>query len=427
MHHAAMLATVAAVLVSCLPSHSLQGPQPPTTSVVRAAAYIDVEQGKRIEPCVLVLRGDRILDVNPSEVPTGVPIVDLPGITLVPGLIDCHVHLTFDIDPGFQMRAVKETIADAALRGARNAKRTLDAGFTTVRNLGSYGFSDVSLMNAIDQGFVPGPRIVPAGHSLGITGGHADITGFAPGIREGGPEQGIANGVDECVAAVRYQIKHGAKVIKVCATAGVLSFEDSVGAQQFSNEELAAILAEATRHGLKVAAHAHGTEGILAAVRAGVASIEHGSMLSDEICAEMKKRGTWLVPTSYLVDALPIDQLPPQLARKARLILPLARASLAKAIALDVPIAFGTDAAVIPHGENGHEFAVYVKCGMSPAAAIRTATLNAASLLGTDDRGRIVAGKLADLVGVAGDPLQDIHLLERVAFVMKGGQVVKRS
>ncbi len=417
---------VVALCVSSLPTFYPQEPTPAGSTIVRAAAYVDVDRGTRIEPAVLVVRDGRIVEVNPVAPPGDARILELPGITLVPGLIDCHVHLTFDIDPGFQLRAVRETIADAALRGARNGKRTLEAGFTTVRNVGAAGFSDVALMRAIDQGFVPGPRIVPAGHSLGITGGHADITGFAPGILEGGPEQGIADGVDECIKAVRYQIKHGAQVIKVCATAGVLSFEGSVGAQQFSTEELVAIVTEATRHGVKVAAHAHGDEGILAAVRAGVASIEHGSMLTDEIIAEMKKRGTWLVPTSYLVDALQIDQLPPPLQRKARLIMPLARASLAKAIAAQVPIAFGTDAAVFPHGDNAHEFAVYVKCGMTPAAALRTATSNAAALLGTDDRGRIAAGKLADLVGVVGDPLQDIRLLERVAFVMKGGEIVKR-
>ncbi|MCA8966084.1 MAG: amidohydrolase family protein [Planctomycetes bacterium] len=422
-----MLTLVAAAFVTSSSGVLPQDPPSAATTVVRAAAYVDVDQGRRIEPCVLVLREGRIVDVNPEATPAGAQVVELPGITLVPGLIDCHVHLTYDVDPGFTLRRVQETAVDEALRGAGNAWRTLSAGFTTVRNLGSHGFSDVALMRAIDRGFVPGPRIVPAAHALGITGGHADQTGFAPGVLEGGPEQGIADGVDQCIAAVRYQVKHGAKVIKICATAGVLSFEDAVGAQQFSDEEMRAIVAEAGRHGLKVAAHAHGTAGILAAVRAGVASIEHGSMLSDEIFAEMKQRGTFLVPTSYIAEALPIAELPPQLQRKARLVIPLARASLVKAIAAGVPIAFGTDAAVIPHGDNAHEFAIYVKCGMTPAAAIRTATVNAAALLGTDDRGRIAVGKLADLVGVAGDPLQDVTLLERVTFVMKDGEVVRQD
>jgi imidazolonepropionase-like amidohydrolase len=231
--------------------------------------------------------------------------------------------------------------------------------------------------------------------------------------------------VDECIKAVRYQIKHGAKLIKICATAGVLSFEGPVGAQQFNAEELAAIVAETRRHGLKVAAHAHGTEGILAAVRAGVASIEHGSMLDDETIAAMREHGTYLVPTSYLAEAIDFDILPPPIRRKARFVLPLARASLHRAIQAGVKIAFGTDAAVYPHGLNAREFAVYVKSGMRPLAAIRSATIHAADLLGVEDRGRIAVGQLADLVAVTGDPLADVTVLERIDWVIKGGAVFK--
>ncbi|HLQ38853.1 MAG TPA: amidohydrolase family protein [Planctomycetota bacterium] len=394
----------------------------PRTTVVRAARYLDVDRGQLIAPAVIVVRGDRIVAINPDSPPANATQVDLHDLTLLPGLIDCHVHLTSDLDADFY-RGAKETAADAALRGARNARLTLAAGFTTVRNLGAHGFADVSLMHAIDQGLVPGPRIVPAGHAIGITGGHADETGFAPGVLEQGPEQGIADGKEQCLKAVRYQIKHGAQVIKVMATAGVLSFEGPVGAQQLSFDELTAIVDEARRHGLEVAAHAHGEQGILDAVRAGVASIEHGSMLTAAIIAEMKAHGTWLVPTGYVAEAIALDQLPPAIQAKARLILPLAHASLKLAIDSGVKIAFGTDAAVIPHGRNAHEFAVYVALGMAPAEAIRTATVRATDLLGKDDRGRIAEHLLADLIAVAGDPLQDVSLLQHVAFVMKGGEV----
>ena len=301
------------------------------------------------------------------------------------------------------------------------------AGFTTVRDLGSTGFADVSLMKAIDQGFVEGPRIFPAGHSLGITGGHCDVTGYAPGVRELGFEEGVADGVDEVVKAARYQIKHGAKVIKICATAGVLSFEGPVGAQQFSEDEMRAIVEEAARHGLKVAAHAHGTEGIMAAVRAGVASIDHGSVLTDGAIALMKERGTYLVPTTHLADAIALDDLPPVIRAKAEQIIPLMKESLRRAIAAGVPIAFGTDAAVIPHGDNGKEFAAMVDRGMSLVEALRSATVHAADLLDVSDRGRVEAGLLADLIAVPGDPTRDIRAMESVVFVMKGGRIFKQE
>jgi imidazolonepropionase-like amidohydrolase len=393
--------------------------------IVRAARYVDVDQGRLVAPAVVVVRGERIAEVGPQELPADAVTIDLGDRTLLPGLIDCHVHLTSDLDGDFYL-AAKETIADDALRGAKNAKITLDAGFTTVRNVGARGFADVSLMHAVDKGFVPGPRIVPAGHALGITGGHADETGYAPGVLEQGIEQGVCDGADSCIKAVRYQVKHGAQLIKICATAGVLSFEGPVGTEQFSPEEMAAIVAEAQRHGLQVAAHAHGAEGILDAVRAGVASIEHGSLMTEEIAAEMKKRGTFLVPTSWIGDALPLDKLPPPLRRKAQLVLPLARRNLKMAIERGVRIAFGTDAAVIPHGQNAHEFAVYTGLGMAPIDAIRTATTNACELLKKQDRGRIASGLLADLIAVDGDPLQDIATLQHVVFVMKGGAVEKR-
>lgn len=411
---------IAACVVLCRASEA-------QTIVLRAERMVDVEKGRIVSPAIIVIEGDRITSVNPDALPEDAETVDLGDMTLLPGLIDMHTHLTGDLDASAMARDVRETAADAALRGARNARRTLLAGFTTVRDVGARGFSDIALMRAIDRDFVTGPHMFPAGHALGITGGHCDATGYAPGILEHGPEHGVADGVDEVVKATRYQIKHGAKVIKICATAGVLSFEEAVGAQQYSEKEMRAIVEEASRHGLKVAAHAHGTEGIMAAVRAGVASIEHGSDLTDEAIALMKQHGTYLVPTTYLVDAIDLDVLPPPIRKKAEYIMPIARESLAKAIRSGVKIAFGTDAAVFPHGDNAKEFAVLVKQGMTPAEAIRAATINAADLLGVDDRGRLAKGQLADIIAVEGNPLEDVTVLENVRFVMKAGKVYKRG
>jgi imidazolonepropionase-like amidohydrolase len=385
---------------------------------------VDVARGELVSPGIVVIEGDRIRTVG-GAVPAGARVVDLGDLTLLPGLIDAHTHLTTDLEGDWVTAEVRETAADAALRGARNARRTLLAGFTTVRDVGAPGFADVSLMRAIDAGFVPGPRMIPSGHAIGITGGHCDATGWAPGVRELGPEEGVADGVDQILRAVRYQAKHGARVIKICATAGVLSFDATVGAQQLSEAEMRAVVEEATRHGLKVAAHAHGTEGIAAAVRAGVTSIEHGSLLDDATIALMKQRGTWLVPTTYLADAIDLGALPPPIRAKAEQVLPLAKESLRRAIRAGVRIAFGTDAGVYPHGQNAREFAALVARGMRPADALRTATVNAAELLGTADRGTIAPGRLADLIAVRGNPLEDVRVLERVEWVMKGGEVVK--
>lgn len=393
--------------------------------LLKAAAMVDVKAGRLVADPRILINGERIEAVNPAQVPEDARVIDLGDLVLVPGLIDLHTHLTYDIEPGWTNRVVREGPADEALRGARNARKTLLAGFTTVRNLGSRGFSGVSLMRAIDAGFVPGPRIFPAAHAIGITGGHCDITGLFPGILETGPEQGIGDGPAAVLRAVRYQIKHGAKVIKICATAGVLSFEGSVGAQQLSDQEIRTVVEEARRHGLRVAAHAHGTEGIIAAVEAGVTSIEHGSILTDEAIALMKERGTFLVPTTYLADVIPLDLLPEPVRRKAEYILPRMRESLRKAIAAGVRIAFGTDAAVYPHGDNAKEFAVLVRLGMKPLEALRAATTVAAECLGVDDRGVIEAGKLADIIAVQKNPLEDITTLENVQFVMKGGKVYK--
>ena len=415
---------VSALIVALLavPTYTAGAQQP---VVVRAAQMVDVARGELVTPAVVVVADGKIVSIGAAGVPSNARVVDLGDLTLLPGLIDAHTHLTYDISGDWVSRSVRELPADAALRGARNARVTLLAGFTTVRDVGSTGFADVSLMKAIDAGLVPGPRMIPSAHAIGITGGHCDDTGWAPGVNELGPKEGVADGVDEAIKAVRYQIKHGAKVIKVCATAGVLSFDATVGAQQLSDAELQAIVKEAARHGLKVAAHAHGTEGIKAAVRAGVASIEHGSMIDDEAAAMMKRQGTYLVPTAYLLGTFKFDSLPPSIAAKARQVIPLAQASHRRAIRAGVKIAFGTDAAVYPHGDNAHEFATYVAYGMRPAEAIRTATLNAADLLGVTDRGVIAPGKLADLIAVRGNPLEDVRVLQQVPWVMKGGVVMK--
>ena len=411
-----------------LPAAAVSSQQPaptPSLVVLRAARMLDVEGGRIVANARVVVEGDRITGVNPASLPANARVVDLGDVTLLPGFIDAHTHLSGEIGPNMLLLPVTETDLDAAFHATRHARSTVMAGFTTVRDYG--GDVTVALAKAVARGDVVGPRVVPSRNALGITGGHCDVTGYRPGVLEQRIEDGVADGPWEVVQSVRYQIKHGAEVIKTCATAGVLSLEGPVGAQQYSYDELKAMVDEAARHGIKVAAHAHGTEGIKAAVRAGVASIEHGSMLDDEAIALMKERGTYLVPTSYLTERINMAVLPPQIRRKAETVLPLAKASLRKAIASGVKIALGTDAAVFPHGENAKEFAVYVRAGMTPIAALRSGTVNAADLLGKTDRGSITAGKYADLVAVPGNPLDDITATERVQFVMLGGRILKQD
>jgi imidazolonepropionase-like amidohydrolase len=401
--------------------------------VVRADRMLDVTSGRIVPNATVVVQRGRIAAVNPASLPPGAKVIDLGDVTLMPGFIDAHVHLLMDDAATYRMQIVTDNASKSALRGANNARTTLLSGFTTVRDLGqvnpSLDLIVVSLADASEREWIDAPHIVASGHALSPTGGHIDPSmhiGAAEGFLELGPNYGIADGVDEVVKAVRYQIKHGAKVIKIGATAGVMSLEASVGAQQYSDAEMKAIVDEATMHGIPVAAHAHGTPGIKAAVRAGVASIEHGSLLDDEAIAMMKERGTFLVPTTALADLIALDQLPPPVRAKAEEVLPKARASVSRAIKAGVKIALGTDAPLVPHGQNAKEFTAMVARGMTPIDAIRAGTVNAAELLRVPDRGRIAEGLLADLVAVHGNPLENIRAVEDVRFVMKGGRVYKQ-
>lgn len=401
---------------------------------IRAGRLLDVEEGHVIENATIVVRGERIEAVGRDvTVPAGAEIIDLSQHTVLPGFIDMHTHLTGDPSYGYSDQALHQWPGYSALVGAKNARKTLLAGFTTVRNVGAGEWADVALRDAIRNGIVPGPRMFVSAHALGITGGHCDRNGFRPdALDEPGIERGIANGVDEVIKAVRYQIKYGADVIKICATGGVLSAGDAVGAPQYTFEEIRAIVRTAAMAGRKVAAHAHGNEGIKTAVRAGVASIEHGSILDEEAIQLMKEHGTYLVPTlmafEAVVKAAKEGKLAPWSAKKALEIEPYARRSIRMAIRSGVNIAFGTDAGVFPHGQNADEFRLLVEAGMTPLQAIQSATIQAARLLGQEKNlGSIEPGKWADIIAVRGDPLNDVTLLKNIDFVMKAGVVYKRD
>ena len=427
----------ALVLPAALPAQ--QAPPPAPVTAIRAGTLIDGTGAAPVKNAVILIQGDRITAVGANvAIPRGATVIDLSGETVLPGFIDAHVHLVGRTigDGDWQHSGLVESPAELALLGAAHAQQTLEAGFTTVRVVGTAHFGDLALRNAINNGWLPGPRIVGAGISFGIRGGHCDETdGFWPGAlgEEHGIEAGVANGEDEVRNAVRYMVKYGADVIKICATGGVLSPTDSVGVQQYTEDEMRVIVQTAAMLDRRVAAHAHGTAGIKAAVRAGVTSIEHGSLLDSEAVALMKEHGTYLVPTllaGFTVESLANAKgLPPVIAAKALQVAPRARQSFKMAVAGGVKIALGTDAGVMRHGTNGREFELMVRYGgMAPMQAIVAGTLSGATLLGRDhDVGTVVAGKLADLVAVKGDPLQDITLLQRVDFVMKAGSVFKRD
>jgi imidazolonepropionase-like amidohydrolase len=404
--------------------------------VLRADRWVDVEAGTVRSPAVIVVEGERIAAVNPASVPDGATEVDLGDLTLLPGLMDMEVNMLLGGPHGGNRRSdVQDDPAFRTLRATVNCRTTLMAGFTTVRNLGLFVRTggillDVALSRAVDNGWVVGPRIVPAGHAVTPTGGHLDPTMFqklGPGIMPLSVEEGIANGVPEVRKAVRYQIKYGARVIKISASGGVMSHSGLAGAQQYSDEELAAIADEAHRAGIKVAAHAHGDAGIRACIRAGVDCIEHGSLATDETIQLMVEHGTFLVPTSYLSEGLDVSKSDPALQAKAAEVLPRAKEMLRKAIANGVKIACGTDAPAIPHGENAKELWAMVDRGMTPMQAIQAATLTSAELIDVDDRGRLAPGLLADIIAVPGDPSEDVTLTQDVRFVMKGGRIFKHG
>ncbi|HEU5302980.1 MAG TPA: amidohydrolase family protein [Acidimicrobiia bacterium] len=409
-------------------------PAPPV--VLRAARALDVTSGKVQAPGELLVVDERIAEVRPTSVPSNAEVIDLGDVTLLPGLMDMEVNLLLGgPDHRDPLVAVQDDPAVRTLRAVANARRTLRAGFTTVRNLGLFIQTgglllDVALAKATDLGWIDGPRIVPAGHAITPTGGHLDPTmfqAFAPHVLPLTVEEGIANGVSEARRAVRYQIKHGARLIKVCASGGVMSHTGPAGAQQYSDEELVAIADEAHRAGLKVAAHAHGDDGIRACLRAGIDCIEHGSLATDETIAAMVELGTFLVPTTYLADAMDVSHAAPELQAKAAEVFPQAKRTISKAIEAGVKIACGTDAPAIPHGRNAMELAALVDRGMTPLQAIRAATTMAAELIDVDDRGRLEAGLLADVIAVPGNPLTDIATTQQVCFVMKGGTVFRND
>jgi imidazolonepropionase-like amidohydrolase len=387
---------------------------------------------------VIVVEGNRIAAVNPTELPTSITEIDLGDVTLLPGLMDMELNMLIggpETPTGLPlpMHGVQDDPVYRTLRGTVNAKTTLLAGFTTVRNLGlmvkTDGYLlDVDLARAIDAGFVVGPRIVSAGHAISPTGGHLEPTmfqRFAPHIMPLSVEEGIANGVPEVRKAVRYQLKYGAGVIKISASGGIMSHSGPPGAQQYSDEELAAIVDEAHRAGIRVAAHAHGDDAIRACIRAGVDCIEHGSLASDDTIQMMIDHGTFLVPTSYLSEGLDVSKADPEKQAKAAELFPRARETLRKAIERGVKIACGTDAPAIPHGDNAKELWALVDRGMTPMQALQAATITSAALINVDDRGRLEAGLLADIIAVPGDPSKDITVTQDVRFVMKDGQIYK--
>jgi len=423
-------ALIMLVLAACVISFAQTAPA--THVVLRAGRVLDVKTGQTLTNQAIVIENDKIVSIGPASAAkpaSGAKVIDLPNATILPGLIDAHTHLTGNPkDVGYSALGI--SAPREALIGAHNAKTTLEAGFTTVRNVGAGGFSDVALRDAINDGDVPGPRMLVSGPALGITGGHCD-NNLLP-YEWHATEDGVADGIAAVQHKVREDIKYGADVIKICATGGVMSKGDDPNASQYTIEEMKAIVAEAHRLGRKVAAHAHGAQGVIWASDAGIDSIEHGHLMNDESVATLKKNGTYLVPTLYLMDwhreNAAKTNLPDFIRKKMEMVSEQGQNNAKKAFAAGVKIGFGTDAAVYPHGLNAHEFAVYVRLGMTPLQAIQTSTINDADLLGwTDKVGTLDSGKFADIIAVYGDPLQDITTLQHVKFVMKGGEVVKND
>ena len=399
--------------------------------VINAEAALDVVSGKVISPATLIVTDNKITSLTKSNrmaYPQGAKVIDLPGKTLLPGLYDMHVHLTADAQVHGYKR-LQRTAPRAAITGVRNAQRTLQAGFTSVRNLGAAGYADFALRDAIRDGDVTGPRINASGPSLGITGGHCDNNLLTHEHQV--KAAGVADGPWAVRAKVRENIKYGADVIKFCATGGVLSKGTKVGAQQYSQEEMTALVAEAKLRGITVAAHAHGTEGIKAAIRAGVDSVEHVSFVDDEAIQLAKQQGTYfsmdIYTTEYILAEGEKAGILQESLDKERTVGKTQRASFTKALEAGVKMVFGSDAGVYPHGDNGKQFSRMVQFGMTELQALQAATINAATLLQQQQQlGSLEVGKLADIIAVSGDPLNDIRVMEKVSFVMKNGEIVKQ-
>ena len=420
-----VFAALACFIVGASP---LAAQQPAARTLVRTGHILDVKTGAEPAGQTIIVTGDSITAIAPTASTPKQPgdiEIDLTKYTVLPGLIDVHTHLTManNFDPYFRLSM---TPAKEGIIGVENAKVTLEAGFTTVRNVGANDFADVALRDEINAGHIPGPHMQVSGPIISITGGHGD-NDFLP-FEYHTTAEGVADGIPGVQRMVRQNIKYGADLIKITATGGVLSKGDDPQASQFTLEEMQAIVAEAHRLGRKVAAHAHGAQGILWATEAGVDSIEHGSYLNDEGIALMKKKGTYLVPTAYLIDWMQqYGNLSPIYQQKMKEVTAVEKANAIKAIKAGVKVALGTDAAVYPHGLNAHEIDVYVnQFGMSPLAGIQTGTINAADLMGwTAHIGTIEPGKWADIIAVDGDPLKDVKILQHVNFVMKSGIVYK--
>ena len=420
-------------LLACVAFGQAGAQQADTTTriAIRAGRLIDGRGGPPVANAVIIIEGERITAVGPGlTIPAGARVIDLSSSTVLPGLIDAHTHVTTQPSDYYE-DIFRKTPIDVAIKAHVYAKRTLDAGFTTIRDVGSGEFIDVALRNAINRGDIPGPRIQAATLTVGSTGGHGDLTGFSPYLKFG-TFSGVADGVDDVRKLVRFEVKNGADVIKMIASAGVLSEEESVGAPQYSQAEMNAVVEEAAMWGRKVAAHAHGTEAIKRAIRAGVASVEHASLIDDEGLRLAKERGTYLVMDIYNDDYIMAEYkrlgYPQKILDKEAKVGRTQRENFRRAVQAGAKLAFGTDAGVYPHGRNGKQFVKMVEWGLTPMQAIQTATANAADLLGWADRvGSVQPGRFADIVAVGGDPLKDIRELERVRFVMKGGVVYKEK